>query len=30
MGLALGVILKFKEDKSEECSTEQHAFNTSS
>ena len=30
MGLALGVILKFKEDRAEGSSTEKHAFNSSS
>lgn len=30
MGLALGVILKFKEDRTEGCSTERNVFNTSS
>jgi O-antigen ligase len=30
MGLALGLILKFKEDRTEGCSTERHVFNTAS
>lgn len=30
MGLALGVLLKFKEDRAEESSTEKHAFNNAS